>query len=45
MQTKRVALVIQYVGTAFYGWQRQARHRTVQEEIERVLSEFLLQSF
>jgi len=41
MQTKRVALVIQYVGTAFYGWQRQARHRTVQEEIERVLSEFL----
>lgn len=35
---KRVALVIQYLGTHFHGWQRQANGRTVQEEIEKVLS-------
>ena len=34
----RVALVIQYLGTRFYGWQRQPHHRSVQEEIEKVLS-------
>ena len=37
--SQRIALVIQYLGTHFHGWQRQAKHRTVQEEIERVLSE------
>lgn len=36
--TQRIALVIQYLGTHFYGWQRQPRHRSVQEEIEKVLS-------
>jgi tRNA pseudouridine38-40 synthase len=35
---QRVALVIQYLGTNFHGWQRQPRQRTVQEEIEKVLS-------
>ena len=35
---KRVALVIQYLGTHFHGWQRQHQQRTVQEEIEKVLS-------
>lgn len=35
---QRVALVIQYLGTHFYGWQRQPNHRSVQEEIEKVLS-------
>lgn len=35
---QRVALVIQYLGTRFYGWQRQPQHRSVQEEIEQVLS-------
>ncbi len=35
---QRVALVIQYLGTHFYGWQRQPHHRSVQEEIEKVLS-------
>jgi tRNA pseudouridine38-40 synthase len=35
---QRVALVIQYLGTNFYGWQRQPHHRSVQEEIEKVLS-------
>ena len=35
---QRVALVIQYLGTHFYGWQRQPHHRSVQEDIETVLS-------
>jgi tRNA pseudouridine38-40 synthase len=34
---QRVALVIQYLGTHFHGWQRQPNRRTVQEEIERVI--------
>ena len=34
----RIALVIQYLGTHFYGWQRQPHHRSVQEEIEKALS-------
>ncbi len=37
--TQRVALVIQYLGTHFHGWQRQPRHRTVQEEIETALED------
>lgn len=36
--TQRVALVIQYLGTRFHGWQRQPNQRTVQEEIERSLA-------
>ena len=32
---QRVALVIQYLGTDFHGWQRQPNQRTVQEEIEK----------
>ncbi|NBD14863.1 MAG: tRNA pseudouridine(38-40) synthase TruA [Cyanobacteria bacterium] len=35
---KRVALVIQYLGTAFYGWQRQPHYRSVQEEIEGAIN-------
>ena len=35
--TQRVALVIQYLGTHFHGWQRQAQQRTVQEEIETAI--------
>lgn len=38
---QRVALVIQYLGTHFHGWQRQLNHRTVQEEIEQVLASVL----
>ncbi|MBD2020363.1 tRNA pseudouridine(38-40) synthase TruA [Leptolyngbya sp. FACHB-36] len=34
---QRVALVIQYLGTHFHGWQRQLNHRTVQEEIETAI--------
>jgi len=37
--TQRVALVIQYRGTRFHGWQRQANaERTVQAEIERAIA-------
>ncbi|AFZ37553.1 tRNA pseudouridine synthase A [Stanieria cyanosphaera PCC 7437] len=35
---QRVALVIQYLGTNFHGWQRQPNQRTVQEEIEIALA-------
>lgn len=39
----RVALVVQYLGSCFHGWQRQAKERTVQEEIEKVLSQIVRQ--
>jgi tRNA pseudouridine38-40 synthase len=39
--TQRVALIIQYLGTDFHGWQRQPHLRTVQEEIEHVLQSVL----
>lgn len=38
---QRIALVIQYLGTHFHGWQRQLHHRTVQEEIEKALETVL----
>ena len=38
---QRVALVIQYLGTNFHGWQRQPNQRTVQEEIETAISNVL----
>ena len=34
---QRVALVVQYVGTRFHGWQRQAKERTVQGDIETAI--------
>ena len=37
-ELKRVALVIQYQGTHFHGWQRQPNGRTVQEEIETAIA-------
>ncbi|MBM0741732.1 tRNA pseudouridine(38-40) synthase TruA [Phormidium sp. CLA17] len=39
--TQRIALVIQYLGTHFHGWQWQPNHRTIQEEIELVLQSTL----
>jgi tRNA pseudouridine38-40 synthase len=33
----RIALVIQYLGTHFHGWQKQPSQRTVQEEIEKAI--------
>lgn len=41
IDTQRIALVIQYLGTHFHGWQRQLIHRTVQAEIETVLESLL----
>jgi tRNA pseudouridine38-40 synthase len=41
LSTQRVALVVQYLGTHFHGWQRQPHHRSVQEEIEQVLQSVL----
>jgi tRNA pseudouridine38-40 synthase len=38
---QRVALVIQYLGTNFHGWQRQSNRRTVQEEIEKAIASIL----
>jgi tRNA pseudouridine38-40 synthase len=34
----RVALVIQYLGTDFYGWQRQPNHPSVQQTIEEAIA-------
>ncbi len=39
--TQRVALVLQYRGTHFHGWQWQPKHRTVQEELEQALANVL----
>jgi len=38
---QRIALVIQYLGTNFHGWQRQAIHRSVQADIESAITEVL----
>jgi tRNA pseudouridine38-40 synthase len=39
--TQRIALIVQYLGTRFCGWQRQVRERTVQAEIEAVIASVL----
>jgi tRNA pseudouridine38-40 synthase len=41
---QRVALVIQYLGTRFHGWQLQPNHRSVQEELEKALAAVIGQS-
>ncbi|MBR8827422.1 MAG: tRNA pseudouridine(38-40) synthase TruA [Gomphosphaeria aponina SAG 52.96 = DSM 107014] len=38
---QRVALVIQYLGTRFHGWQRQAQGETVQSALETALANVL----
>ncbi|MEM1309731.1 MAG: tRNA pseudouridine(38-40) synthase TruA [Cyanobacteria bacterium P01_H01_bin.153] len=38
---QRIALVVQYVGTQFHGWQRQPRERTVQGNIEAAIANVL----
>lgn len=40
-QCQRIALVVQYVGTNFHGWQRQASDRTVQGDIESAIASVL----
>ena len=34
---KRILLILEYVGTNFYGWQRQNALRSVQEEVETAI--------
>lgn len=41
LKEKRIALVIQYQGTHFHGWQRQPKQRTVQEEVEKTISDLV----
>ena len=36
--SRRMKLVVAYLGTGFHGWQRQAQQTTVQGELERVLA-------
>lgn len=38
MQSRRIALKIQYLGSGFRGWQRQAGHRTVQGVLEEAIA-------
>ena len=38
---RNIKLTIEYDGTNFHGWQKQPDKRTVQEEIETVLSAIL----
>ena len=40
-ETHRIRFTLHYDGAAFFGWQLQARERTVQGEVERVLSRLL----
>jgi len=35
---RRVALAIQYLGTHYYGWQRQPNHTSVQQTIEEAIA-------
>ena len=39
--TQRIAIVVQYQGTHFHGWQRQPDKRTVQTEIETAIASLL----
>lgn len=41
LEKKRVALVIQYLGSHFHGWQRQTNQRTVQEDLENTIAAVL----
>lgn len=41
LSTHRVAIIVQYRGTEFKGWQRQPQERTVQSEIEAAIESVL----
>lgn len=36
--SERIALRVQYLGAQFHGWQRQARHRSVQQVLEEAVA-------
>ncbi|WP_017326466.1 tRNA pseudouridine(38-40) synthase TruA [Synechococcus sp. PCC 7336] len=38
---RRIALKLQYLGTSFFGWQRQTKHRSVQGVLEKTLSRLI----
>lgn len=38
MQYRRIALRVQYLGSTFHGWQRQAAHRSVQGVLEEAIA-------
>jgi tRNA pseudouridine38-40 synthase len=38
LEKKRVAIVIQYLGANYHGWQRQPNYNSVQEEIEKAIA-------
>ena len=40
-QQQRIALMIQYLGTRFHGWQRQPKDRSVQGDIEAAIESVL----
>lgn len=40
-EKQRIALVIQYLGTRFHGWQRQVNQRTVQADLEQAIASVL----
>ena len=40
LKERRVALLIQYLGSDYCGWQRQKQGKSVQGTIEEVISEF-----
>jgi tRNA pseudouridine38-40 synthase len=35
---RRIALCLQYEGSGFHGWQRQSRHRSVQQTLEETIA-------
>ncbi|MGK7913611.1 MAG: tRNA pseudouridine(38-40) synthase TruA [Synechococcus sp.] len=35
---RRLVLKLQYLGTRFFGWQRQPRHRSVQQDLEQTIA-------
>ncbi len=43
-QKRRVAMVVQYLGDRFHGWQRQPTYRSVQEDLETAIGTALNQS-
>jgi tRNA pseudouridine38-40 synthase len=38
LSLKKIALIIQYLGTNFHGWQRQTNHNSIQESIEKAIA-------
>lgn len=37
----KILAIVEYLGTSYHGWQKQINANSVQEEIEKVLSQIL----